>query len=142
MQLWSHGDLDSEFEQRLDRILAVLCPDWSPPDVPDTYRDGERLRAYRRSCAKRLQVAGQLDARPDAASALAGQVLDAIACDEDVSFNRHLIHPMLHAVGRRRVQRYLISVIDDEVAHKKVCAVRAWYWSQVSLAYDSVRGLA
>lgn len=125
MQSWSHGDLDSEFEQRLDRILALLCPDGSPADVPGTYRDDECFRPYRRICAKRLQVAHQLEARPRAASALAGQVLDAIACDEDVAFNRHLIHPMLYTVGRRRLQRYLISVIDGDVTHKKVCAVRA-----------------
>ena len=54
---------------------------------------------------------------------------DTIVCDEDVSFNKQLIHPVLAAVGRRRVPRYLISVIDEDPAHKKVCAAPAWYWS-------------
>ena len=43
--------------------------------------------------------------------------------------------------GRRTVQRYLISVVEHELAHKKVCAVRAWYWSQACLVYDSVEAL-
>jgi hypothetical protein len=39
------------------------------------------------------------------------------------------------------VQHYPISVIETGPAHQKVCAVRAWYWSQVSLVYDSVQAL-
>jgi hypothetical protein len=47
--------------------------------------------------------------RPDAAVEVADAVLDTIACDENVSYNRQLIAPILKAVGRRRVQQHLIT---------------------------------
>jgi hypothetical protein len=30
-----------------------------------------------------------------------------IACDEDMSLDKQLMRPVLHAIGRRAVQRYL-----------------------------------
>jgi hypothetical protein len=48
-----------------------------------------------------------------------------------------MIEPLVAAVGQPTVQRYLISVIQAGPAHKKVCAMRAWYWSQVTLVYES-----
>jgi hypothetical protein len=127
-----------EFEQRLDELLADLHPGWQPADLPERYRSDRRFSDYHRRNAKRAQVGDVLKARPDAAAGHADGVLAAIACDEDVSSNKQLLHPAQQAVGRRAVQRYLISVIDHGPAHKKVCAVRAWYWSQVSLVYESV----
>jgi len=141
MRDWNDGDLDAEFEQRLDDLLAELCPEWRTPDLPEPYRSDERFRAYERRNAKRIQLGDLLTARPELAVAVADRVLDTIACDEDVSFNKQLIYPVLNAIGRRAVQRYLISVIDAGPAHKKVCAVRAWYWSQVTLVYGSVHDL-
>jgi hypothetical protein len=136
MQDWTDCDLQTEFDQRLDILLADLCPNWRPPE-PTEPRLGERFEAYERRCAKRQHLGSLLTARPDLTAAVAARVLDAIACDEDVSFNKQLIHPVLNAVGRRTVQRYLISVVEAGPAHKKVCAVRAWYWSQVTLVYET-----
>jgi hypothetical protein len=82
-----------------------------------------------------------LEQRPAAAAVVAGAVLDTIVCDEDVSFNRQLIEPMLKVVGRRRVQQHLITVVEQGGLLQKVCAVRAWYWSQVTMVYRSVQGL-
>ena len=141
MQGWTDGDLETEFEQRLDDLLAGSCPDWQPPELPEPYRGNQRFRAYERRNAKRIHVGELLTARPDLAVALADRVLAAIACDEDVSFNKQLIHPLVNAVGRRAVQRYLISVVETGTAHQKVCAVRAWYWSQVSLVYGCAQAL-
>lgn len=140
MQGWTDGDLHTEFEQLLDDLLVDLCPNGSP-EIPEPYRSDQRFQAYERRNAKRIHVGDLLTARPDLAVALADRVLAVIACDEDVSFNKQLIYPVLNAVGRRTVQRYLISVIETGPAHKKVCAVRAWYWSQVTLVYESVQAL-
>lgn len=141
VQDWTHGDLATEFERRLDELLTELCPGWQPADLPEPYRSDRRFRDYHRRNTKRTQLGDVLKARPDITAAHADRVLAAVACDEDVSSNKQLIHPVLRAVGRRTVQRYLISVIEHEPAHKKVCAVRAWYWSQVSLVYDSVEAM-
>ncbi|WP_329103205.1 hypothetical protein OG792_26065 [Micromonospora sp. NBC_01699] len=141
MQDWADGDLAVEFEQRLDALLADLHPGWQPAELPEPYRSDQRFCDYHRRNAKRAEVGDVLKARPDAAAAHADRVLAATACDEDVSFNKQLLHPVQDAVGRRTVQRYLISVVDHGLAHKKVCAVRAWYWSQASLVYDSAEAL-
>ncbi|GIJ81285.1 hypothetical protein SAMN05443287_12320 [Micromonospora phaseoli] len=141
MQAWTDGDLETEFEQRLDELLAELCPDWRHPELPEPYRNNDRFVAYNRRNAKRLHLGDLLAARPEVAAAVADRLLAVIVCDEDVSSNKQLIHPLLVALGRRHVQRYLISVIETGPEHKKVCAVRAWYWSQVSLVYESVEAL-
>ncbi|GIH15228.1 hypothetical protein [Rugosimonospora africana] len=141
MRDWADGDLDTEFERRLDGLLADLCPGWQPAEIPEPYRSDERFRAYERRNAKRMHLGDLLTARPDLAAAVADRILETIACDEDVSFNKQLIRPVLNAVGRRTVQRSLISVVETGPAHKKVCAVRAWYWSQVTLTYKSWEAL-
>lgn len=143
MQDWIDGGLHTEFEQRLDALLADLAPDWQwqPRELPEPHRSNERLRTYQRHNGKRIHLGHLLAAHPDLAAAHADRVLDAIVCDEDPSFNKQLIHPVLAAIGRRAVQRHLIAVIETGPAHKKVCAVRAWYWSQVSLVYHSVQDL-
>lgn len=141
MQDWTYGDLGAEFEQRLDDLLADLCPEWQPAELPEPYRSDERFRIYERRNAKRIHLGNLLTARPDLADTVADRVLETIACDEDVSFNKQLIHPILNTVGRRNVQRYLISVVEAGPAHKKVCAIRAWYWSQVTLVYESSQAL-
>lgn len=134
---WIDGGLDEEFEQRLDELLAVVDPRWRAPEAQEPYRSDEQFRVYHRINSKRARVGERLTTRPDLAVALSDRVLEAIACDEDISASRHLVQPLLATIGRRRVQRRLISVIESGPPHKKVCAVRAWYWSQVSLVYDS-----
>jgi hypothetical protein len=92
---------------------------------------------YERCNVKRMHLGEVLRERPSDAAAFADRVLDAIVCDEDVSFNRQLIEPMIVAVGRRAVQEYLIEAVRMSAAPQKVCAVRAWYWSQPMLVYRS-----
>ncbi|MFI9644667.1 hypothetical protein ACIG87_32285 [Micromonospora sp. NPDC051925] len=141
MQAWADGDLETEFEQRLHGLLVEFCPDLRHPELPEPYRSNPRFVAYHRRNAKRRHLGDLLTARPEVAAAVASRVLAAIVCDENVSANKQLIHPMLAAIGRHRVQRYLIAVIETGPEHKKVCTVRAWYWSQVSLVYESVEDL-
>ncbi|MFC7246169.1 hypothetical protein ACFQO7_27155 [Catellatospora aurea] len=141
MREWAYGDLHREFEQRLDDLLAESCPSWRPQELPEPYRSNEAFRDYERRNAKRMQVGEQLKDRPELAAALADRVLETITCDEDVSFNKQLIHPLMDAVGRRRVQRHLISTVETGPVAKKVCATYAWYWSQVSLVYRSTDDL-
>jgi hypothetical protein len=141
VQDWTDGDLATEFERRLDELLAEVCPGWRHTELPEPYRSDLRFRDYHRRNTKRTQLGDVLKARPDITAAHANRVLAAVACDEDVLSNKQLLLPVLRAMGRRSVQRYLISVIEQEPSHKKICAVRAWYWSQVSLVYDSVNAL-
>jgi hypothetical protein len=141
MSGWEDDGLVVEFEDRLDELLAELCLDWQDPELPEPYRSNLRFVAYNRRNAKRMRLGDLLTARPEVATTLGGRVLEVIACDEDVSSNKQLIAPMLAALGRRAVQHHLISVIETGPEHKKVCAVRAWYWSQVSLVYESVEAL-
>jgi hypothetical protein len=133
--------LSVEFDQRLADLLAVLCPDWQDPEFPEPGDSGPDLLTYERRNVRRLRVGTLLSARPEAAVTLGDRVLAAITCDEDVSFNRQLISPMLAVLGRRAVQRHLVSVLETGPEHQKVCAVRAWYWSQVSLVYTSAESL-
>ncbi|MFI2663391.1 hypothetical protein [Micromonospora carbonacea] len=141
MQAWTDEDLGTEFEQRLDGLLVEFCPDWRHPELPEPYSSNQRFVAYHRRNANRRHLGDLLTAQPEVAAAVASRVLAAIVCDEDVAANKELIYPMLAAIGRRRVQRYLIAVIETGPEHKKVGAVRAWYWSQVSLVYESVEDL-
>jgi hypothetical protein len=131
-----NGHLYLIFEQRLDAVLVELGVD--PATVPAgalSDSDSESFRAYSRRNMKRMAVSEALRRFPDRAAIVAPRVLEAITCDEDVSFNRQLIEPITAAVGRRVVQRHLISVIESGALLERVCAVRAWYWSQVTLVY-------
>jgi hypothetical protein len=141
MDEWAAGDLTEEFEQRLDALLVELCPGWAAPEFPEEPGSSRAYLKYRQRSVKRSRLASLLREQPQAAIANAHQVLDAIVCDEDVSRNRQIIEPMLAAVGRRRVQEHLISVIESGSFLRRVCAVRAWYWSQAVLVYHSVQAL-
>ncbi|WP_433129279.1 hypothetical protein ACQPWW_04125 [Micromonospora sp. CA-240977] len=142
MDAWVDGDLAGEFERQLDDLLAELHSDWVEPELPPRYASNESFRRYHRRNGKRWQLACVLRERPDLAAALAGRVLAAVVCDEHVAANRQLIEPMVTAVGRRRVQEYLISVVTSGSLPQRVCAVRAWYWSQAVLVYESPEALA
>jgi hypothetical protein len=141
MDEWVDGDLTEEFEQRLDALLVELCPGWTAPEFPEEPSSSRDYLAYERINVKRSRLASLLREQPKVAIANADRVLDAIVCDEDVSSNRQLIEPMVAAVGRRRVQEHLISVIESGSFPRRVCAVRAWYWSQAMLIYHSARAL-
>ena len=117
-----------EFERHLDGLLARLDPVWTMPELPGEI-DGPH-RQYERLNVKRSTVAAMLISPPDRAVALAGPVLDAIVRDDDPTLNRQLIGPMLHAIGRREVKRRLITAVETGPAHQKLCAARAWYWTE------------
>jgi hypothetical protein len=91
---WTDGDLEDAFEQRLDALLVELCPAWVAPEPPEELSGDQALLAYDLRNAKRRQVASVLREQPRLAVANADRVLDAIVCDEDVSFNRQLIEPI------------------------------------------------
>ncbi len=135
------SNLVPAFEHLLDGLIAALCPDRSIPASPRPPNDADKSRTYRRVNAKRSQVARELRALVDNGGKIPDAVLDAIVCDEDVSANRQLIEPAVHALGRRAVQRHLIATIERGTYLQKVCAVRAWYWSQVTLVYSSPENL-
>lgn len=62
-----HGELDGEFEQRLDALLTELSQGWRAPELAEPHRSSETFRDYHRRNAKRMQVANVLAQRPDTA---------------------------------------------------------------------------
>jgi hypothetical protein len=103
------------FDQTRPRHAGAL---WDSED--------ESFRSYSRRNMKRTAVSNALKQFPDSAAVVAPRVLEAISCDEDVSFNRQSIEPVIAVVGRRAVQRYLISVIESGALLERVWAMHAW----------------
>jgi hypothetical protein len=124
----------TEFEGHLDALLVIFDPAWVQPPIPP----GDPLqRQYERLCVKRLHVGGVLQRDPGRTAAHAAAILDAIVRDDDPSFTKQLVGPLIAAIGRRAVQRHLIQVAETGSAPQQVCATFAWYWSQVTLVYRS-----
>lgn len=61
----------------------------------------------------------------------------AAVYDPDPSFNRRLVAPALAAFGRRRVRLRLLEYLRTGTNPQRAGAARAWYWTQVSLAYPA-----
>jgi sulfur transfer complex TusBCD TusB component (DsrH family) len=138
---WTHGDLDDALEAQLDQLLTVLSPGWQAPPPPSDPQVDNRFRDYWRRSRKRTYVAEMLQADLRAAQTMANGVLAAIVRDEDGSSNRQLIEPMVAAIGRSAVQQFLVETIRSGSLLEKVCAVRAWYWSQPTLVYRSLEDM-
>lgn len=141
MDSWRDGGLHTEFEARLDELLGRFLPRRQPPPQPVTPGGDLRLRAARRLLDKRALLAAQLREQRARAVELADELLHAVVCDEDEALNRQLVEPLVELAGRRRVQHHLIRTVEWGGAHRKVCAVRAWHWSQVTLVYASDEAL-
>src|SRR5262249_31443861 len=68
------------------------------------------------------------------AEALLAPMLDAGIDDVNPSFNRSFIEPCLSAFGPRRVNEYLLGVVESGTDFRKAGAVNALYWAQVGLS--------
>ncbi|MEV4411418.1 hypothetical protein [Catellatospora sp. NPDC049609] len=139
MDSWQDGALHAGFEERLDELLAKFLPRWQDPSRP--LDPDEAAVSARRRRDKRALLAAQLREQRARAVELAEPLLHAVVHDEDESLNRQLVEPLVEVVGRRRVQTHLIQTVAWGHPHLKVCAVRAWHWSQVTLVYDSDEAL-
>jgi len=69
------------------------------------------------------------------AEAFFAPMLDAGIDELDPSFNRSFIGPCLSAFGHRRVNEYLLRVVESESDFRKAGAVNALYWAEETLAF-------
>jgi hypothetical protein len=46
MDEWADGDLEDAFEERLDALLAELCPAWTVPELPKELNGNQAYLAY------------------------------------------------------------------------------------------------
>lgn len=62
-------------------------------------------------------------------------LLDAAIDELDPSYNRHFVDPCLGAFGPRRVNEYLLDVVESGSDFRKAGAVNALYWAAVGLSF-------
>jgi hypothetical protein len=67
--------------------------------------------------------------------ALFGAMLDAAVAEVNPSFNRDFVEPCVAAFGPRRVNEYLLGVVETGTDDRKAGAANALYWAQVSLTF-------
>jgi hypothetical protein len=62
-------------------------------------------------------------------------MLDAGIDEVNPSLNRYFIEPCVTAFGHRRVNEYLLGVVESGTDFRKAGAVNALYWAQVPLSF-------
>jgi len=62
-------------------------------------------------------------------------MLDAAIDELDPSLNRRFVEPCTRAFGPRRVNEYLLAVLESGDDHHKTGAVSALYWARVLISY-------
>jgi hypothetical protein len=80
-------------------------------------------------------VVGLLQAAPSLAEALFGPAMDAGIAELNPSLNRYFIEPCVRAFGVRRVNEYLLDLLETGTDSQKAGAVNALYWAQVPLEF-------
>jgi hypothetical protein len=63
-------------------------------------------------------------------------VLDAAIDEVDPSYNRYFVEPCMKAFGPRRVNEYLLGVVESGTDFRKAGAVNAMYWAGVPLCFQ------
>lgn len=77
-------------------------------------------------------VARRADPLPDE---ICEPMLDAAVDELDPSFNRRFVKPCTRVFGPRRVNEYLLAVLESGDDHHKTGAVSALYWAQLPISY-------
>lgn len=67
---------------------------------------------------------------------LCTSMLDAAVEELDPSFDRRFVEPCMRVFGARRVNEYLLEVLELGDDFKKAGAVCALYWAHVSIVYE------
>jgi hypothetical protein len=62
-------------------------------------------------------------------------MLRASVEEVDPSFNRRFVDPCMRVFGPRRVNEYLLAVVESADDFHKVGAVNALYWAQIGVSY-------
>ena len=123
------------FEPKLDRLLAIFCPDWVMPQI----MEGEHQ--YHRCEVKRFKIGEAADADPAATRQYADLLIHAAMHDQCRSGIRQLIQPLVEALGHRRIQMAIIDYVRTGSYAEKVGATLAWYFARPGLRYGSMDDL-
>jgi hypothetical protein len=67
--------------------------------------------------------------------ALFKPMMDAAVAEVNPSFNRSFVEPCVAAFGPRRVNEYLLGVVEVGTNDRKAGAANALYWAQVGLTF-------
>jgi hypothetical protein len=78
-------------------------------------------------------VVGLLEAAPSLSESLFGPVMDAGIAELNPSLNRYFIEPCIRAFGLRRVNEYLLDMLEAGTDSQKAGAVNALYWAQAAV---------
>jgi hypothetical protein len=62
-------------------------------------------------------------------------MLDAAIDEINPSYNRYFVDPCMGSFGPRRVNEYLLSVVESGTDFRKAGAINALYWAQVPLSF-------
>jgi hypothetical protein len=62
-------------------------------------------------------------------------LLDAAIDEVDPSYNRYFVEPCVNTFGPRRVNEYLLGVVESGTDFRKAGAVNAMYWARAALAF-------
>ncbi|HYH64925.1 MAG TPA: hypothetical protein VD866_09550 [Urbifossiella sp.] len=71
----------------------------------------------------------------DVGEALFTPMLNAAVAEVNPSFNRSFVEPCMTAFGPRRVNEYLLDVVEAGTDDQKAGAANALYWAQVGLTF-------
>jgi hypothetical protein len=66
-------------------------------------------------------------------------LLDAAVDEVNPSDNRSFVEPCMKHFGPRRVNEYLLSIVESGTDFRRAGAVNALYWSQVALSFGILR---
>jgi hypothetical protein len=81
-------------------------------------------------------VAGVAEIAPSIADVLMGPLLDAGVDELNPSFNNLFVEPCMRVFGARRVNEYLLRVVESGTDFQKAGALNASYWARVGLSFD------
>ena len=121
------------------KVEKAIAP---PPDVANrlespTPADVQWLCGALKSDEKKWFVAALAEKRPGrVAEVFLAPFLDAAIDERNPSFNRYFVEPCIKAFGHRRVNEYLLDVVELGTDFRKAGAINALYWAGMSLTFS------
>ena len=82
-------------------------------------------------------VAGLCERSGSLAEVFFVPMLNAAIDEVNPSYNRYFVAPCMNSFGPRRVNEYLLCVIESGTDFQKAGAVNALYWAQAGLSFPS-----
>jgi hypothetical protein len=130
------------FPERTGEIERFFKPSIKPvPQAIERFEaatgdDVQWLTAALRDDARKWFVADAAAAATVIPEDLCTPMLDAAVEEIDPSFDRRFVEPCVRVFGARRVNEYLLEVLESGDSFQKAGAVCALNWAQVSIVYE------